>query len=152
MDDPPTEDPSVDGTPMDPPDDLSTCFACGPANEHGLHLRFVQTGAHRAECRWEAPGWTGGAPGVIHGGLQATLLDETMGYALRTVLGPEPNMATVELALRYRRPTPTGRPLLVQAEIVEIDLPYFHVDGRIVLADAPDEPLTTATARWKALS
>lgn len=66
----------------------------------------------RAEFR-PGPEHTG-APGVLHGGMAATALDEAMaavGWFLDGV-----HCVTGTLELRYRRPVPVdGRPLVVEA-------------------------------------
>jgi acyl-coenzyme A thioesterase PaaI-like protein len=68
----------------------------------GLVARFDPTGAHR------------GPPGFLHGGIAATVLDETMaslGWALDNV-----PCVTATLELKYRKPVPLdGRPIRIEA-------------------------------------
>ena len=55
-----------------------------------------------------------GRPGILHGGLAATVLDETMA-ALGIVLDGIPTV-TATLSVRYRQPVPLdGRPLRTEA-------------------------------------
>ena len=76
-----------------------------------------------------------GAPGLLHGGVAATCLDEAMaavGWALDRV-----HCVTATLELRYRRPVPVdGRALTVQAWR---DRPEprrrQRIHGRILLPD-----------------
>ncbi len=76
-----------------------------------------------------------GRPGFLHGGMAATVLDETMaglGWALDRI-----RTVTATLELRYRNPVPLdGRPLRVEAWR---DRPEprraQRVRGRLVLAD-----------------
>lgn len=76
-----------------------------------------------------------GAPGVLHGGVAATCLDEAMaavGWAVDGV-----HCVTATLELRYRRPVPVdGRSLTVEAwrERPE-SRRRQRVQGRLVLAD-----------------
>jgi acyl-coenzyme A thioesterase PaaI-like protein len=58
-----------------------------------------------------------GAPEVVHGGIQAVLLDETCCAAAYFIHGGF--VVTGTLNLRYRRPCPIGRPLEVTARIIE---------------------------------
>lgn len=53
-----------------------------------------------------------GPPGSVHGGISALLLDQLLGHAIAAA--DQPGM-TVELTVRYRKPTPYGVPLLLRA-------------------------------------
>src|SRR5829696_8655678 len=100
------------------------CFGCSPHNERGLQLSFTHVGPASVEGRVVAPDHTCGAPGVIHGGIQAVMLDEAIGFAVHahheTVEGIEAaelvNVVTMEFDLRYRRPAPAGTELVVRGE------------------------------------
>ena len=57
--------------------DYQQCFACGPNNPHGLRMVFSQEG--EAIVSDFQPGQHHqGFPGVIHGGVIATLFDEAL--------------------------------------------------------------------------
>src|SRR5262249_20775572 len=56
-------------------DPTNRCFGCSPDNPHGLGLRFFETDAG-VEIDYTAPDRVEGAPGIVHGGVQATILDE----------------------------------------------------------------------------
>ena len=56
-----------------------------------------------------------GAPGRAHGGVVATLIDETMGMVLAIVGAPA---YTARLTVNYRAPTPVGEPLEARARLV----------------------------------
>ena len=144
---------------FDAPDNL--CFGCSPHNERGLQLAFIRVGDGAVQVSYTAPDHTCGAPGVIHGGIQAALLDEAIGFAVYAHDHPpgtpgatggalaRRKVVTVEFDLRYRRPAPVGVPLTVRAEVVHVrDRDYLAV-GEIL--DADDTVLTTATARWRRL-
>ncbi len=126
------------------------CFGCSPHNERGLRLTFVETARGIVECHWTAPEHVCGMDGVVHGGVQAAVLDETMGAAIHTRLEGTPQgdgpIATVEFALRYRRPTPIGVGLIVRAVYQRAEGRNHFVEGWIL--DAAGERLTEANARW----
>ncbi|HEV1996822.1 MAG TPA: PaaI family thioesterase [Candidatus Dormibacteraeota bacterium] len=87
------------------------CFVCGQHNEHGLRTKYRQEGdriitVFTGEARHQ------GFPGVVHGGLISSLLDETMG---RTALFERAWVMTGRLEVRYRKPAPVGEPLTVSA-------------------------------------
>jgi len=142
-------------------DRSSNCFGCSPRNAQGLQLTFVQVGPHTVESRWTPADHLGGAPGILHGGIQAAALDETLGYTAHTWFthrpdgielprqDPEPNIVTAELNLRYRRPVPTMEPLVVRATIERVELPNIHLTGEIL--DDSAALLTAATARFRVL-
>jgi uncharacterized protein (TIGR00369 family) len=144
---------------FDAPENL--CFGCSPHNERGLQLAFTRVGESVVQISYTAPDHTCGAPGVIHGGIQAALLDEAIGFAVYAHDHPvgtpgaaggalaRRQVVTVEFDLRYRRPAPVGVELTVRAEVVHVrDRDYLAV-GEILGPD--DAVLTTATARWRRL-
>lgn len=127
------------------------CFGCGPDNAHGLQLRFRRAGGDGVEAEYVAPEHHAGAPGVVHGGIQAALLDETLGFAAHAARGPdEPfDIVTVEFSLRYRRPALTGRPLRLRGRLVRSEGRDLWMAGAI--EDEEGRVLTEAEARWRRL-
>jgi len=126
------------------------CFGCGQANPHGLRLRFRRVAPGVVEGEYTAAEHQAGAPGVVHGGIQAALLDETLGFAAHAARDPEgPDFAivTVEFSLRYRRPAPTGRPLRLRGRLLRSDDRDFWLAGEI--EDEAGRVLTEAEARWR---
>ncbi len=87
-----------------------SCFACGLENPRGLSLVFYNVGKERVETEYTAPEHFQGYPGILHGGIVASLLDEVVG---RTAMIEDPNhfMVTARLSVRYRKPIPVGVPL-----------------------------------------
>ena len=57
------------------------CFGCGPHNEQGMQLRFRVEQEEVVTEFLARPGWEG-PPGIVHGGLQATLADEIGAWTL----------------------------------------------------------------------
>lgn len=124
------------------------CFGCSPHNDHGMQLRFRRVSRGKAEAHYTVPEHMQGGPGVVHGGIQAVLLDETMGVAIHQLDDPgDPQVVTVEFHLRYRRPAPVGRALIVCGEVVRHDERDYWVEGTIL--DADRQLLTAAEARWR---
>ncbi len=137
------------------------CFGCSPHNERGLQLALTHVSPSGVAGTYTAPEHVCGAAGVIHGGIQAAILDEAIGFAVHAYSESQgenhkpgeaewQRVVTVEFDLRYRRPAPTGVELGVRAEVV-------RVSGRDYLAVAEllgenDEVLTSATAKWRRLT
>src|SRR5262249_14361796 len=52
------------------------CWGCGMANEHGLRLRSAWDGkGDEALCVWQPQPYHIAAPGIVSGGIIATLID-----------------------------------------------------------------------------
>jgi acyl-coenzyme A thioesterase PaaI-like protein len=103
----------------DNPANLGLTFSVEPP---GLVARFVPLSIHR------------GAPGLLHGGLAATALDEAMGGLGWALDGAHTMTAT--LNLKYRRPVPIdGGTVTVEAWRPVREARRRHrVFGRILLA------------------
>src|ERR1700737_2730352 len=89
------------------------CFACGHRNESGLKLTFRRDG-ERIVADYLPSERHQGFPGVLHGGILATMLDETMS---RTGALRRERLMTGKLHIRYRRPAPIDQPLRVWGQI-----------------------------------
>lgn len=90
------------------------CFGCGPRNAHGMRLTFRREG-DEVVTRFEArPGWEG-PPGVVHGGLQATLADEIGAW---TVIGICGRFGfTSSMNVRYVRPARMDAPIEARGRV-----------------------------------
>src|SRR5438874_12801537 len=94
------------------------CFACGPANPQGMHLKFYfDETKRRAWCRFRLPRRYQGPPGHAHGGIIATVLDEAMGKVnkLRSVVA-----LTKSMEIDYLKPVPLGKPIVVEGWEVRV--------------------------------
>ena len=109
------------------------CYACGLRNMAGLRLVFWQEG-DEIVTEFTAEPHLQGFPGVVHGGILATLLDETLS---RTAAGEGRWMMTGRLDVRYRSPAPVGRLLRVTARTLSSRARMVHAQGEIRLADDP---------------
>jgi uncharacterized protein (TIGR00369 family) len=124
------------------------CFGCSPHNQDGLRLRFVKAQDGAVEASYTAPRKFSGAEGVIHGGIQAAMLDEVLGIAAHVGLGDEElDMVTADFRLKYRRPAPVGTQVAVRGRFLRLVGRDVYVEGEIV--DERGETLTTAAARWR---
>ena len=126
-----------------------SCFGCGSANAQGLQLKFASNGRGSIEGVYIAPPHYCGAPNVLHGGIQATLLDEAIGYAVRLTAAPDTNAVTAQFSLRYRVAVPLDQPILMRARVVREDGPHRFAEAALLHGDGTE--LTTATARWRVL-
>jgi uncharacterized protein (TIGR00369 family) len=90
------------------------CFVCGRANPIGLHIHFFADEQNRVHAEFTPRVEHQGFPGVMHGGLITTLLDETIG---RTAIANEFWCVTGELNVRFLKPVVIGEPLRLVGEI-----------------------------------
>jgi len=112
------------------------CFVCGRENPVGLHIKFYED--HEDQqliVRLTIPDRYQGYPGIAHGGILATVLDETAGRALMMVSEDNPFWVTAKLEIRYRKPTPTETPLTVVGWVVRQRSRSAEVAGEIRLPD-----------------
>ena len=98
------------------------CFGCSKSNPHGLQLRFFRRGAEGSDsarivgtCR--VPDRFHGAPGITHGGIVATILDEFSCAAAVFIAGVR--VVTGELSVRYERPCPVECDIEVRSRITD---------------------------------
>ncbi len=131
------------------------CFGCGVANPVGLHLCGAVAADGPLTGRYVMPVNVGaayqGGRGVIHGGIQAVVLDEVFGQAIHVLGGIDTAIVTADLKLRYRRPAPTDAELVAVAWIDGRRGSWFTVSGYLVALgdDGAAGVLTEATARWR---
>ncbi len=83
-----------------------------------------------------------------HGGVSAMLLDQIMGYA--AAAAGHPGM-TGRLEVRYRETVPLGKPLRLEARLIDVLGVRAAIRGSISLAADPDIALVEAEGRFLAL-
>ena len=93
------------------------CFACGDDNPIGLHLDDIRRDGDEVHATLHPRPEYQGYPGVLHGGLSATALDELMGYAAILLAGVW--AATATMQLRYRAQVPYDAPLPLVAGVTD---------------------------------
>ena len=109
----------------------SMCFGCSPHNPIGLRLKFTEEGEI---CRSvftstrEHEGW----PGIMHGGILTTLLDEVMGNWLwfREIVA-----MTVELNVKFIKPVSIGQTITIEGKMDEQKGRVIMLEGQILLPD-----------------
>jgi acyl-coenzyme A thioesterase PaaI-like protein len=111
------------------------CFVCGVENPCGLQIRFFNDGRHKAVAHVILGDTYQSYPGIAHGGILATILDETMGRAILSDEGPERFMFTARMEIRYRRPVPLHTEFTVYGRVDQDRGRTVQASGEIVLAD-----------------
>lgn len=143
-----TDPPSLPGMPQgqdfDPQlndtSEYQGCFGCGWRNMAGLRLVF-HTEGEEVVTEFTPDARFQGFPGVVHGGILATLLDETLS---RTATAEGRWMMTGRLEIRYRRAAPVGRPYRISARALSSRRRMIQARGEIRLADEPETIIAEA--------
>lgn len=125
--------------------DNDYCFACGSRNPLGLHLSFVIVGEALQTRVAPMPHWQGWA-NVVHGGLQATIMDDLMSNHLFKLSGVY--AVTAELTTRFRRPVPLDQALLFTSHLDGCNGRVWQMRANCATVDAPDVVLSTASGRF----
>jgi uncharacterized protein (TIGR00369 family) len=117
----------------------------------GLKLAFYETGPDEVAATYTPSQDYEGYPGVLHGGIVASILDEVGGRVV--MIGDHTHfMMTAKMDVKYRLPTPIGQPLRVvgrllkrrgrlavaQAEI-QLEDGTVTAEAELTLAELPEE-------------
>lgn len=124
------------------------CFACGTENPRGLHMTFESDGVHvRSQLTLEQCfcGWSN----LVHGGILATILDETMSWATLSLTGKL--MLTKGMQIKYIRPIRVGTKITATGYIrkwlserkVEVVAEISNEAGKICASSSGEFPLFT---------
>ena len=112
------------------------CFGCSPDNEHGLQMSFVEDGDYLV-CEWEPRGFLQGFFNVLHGGIQAALLDEIGFWVMQIKKKTAGVTSNMQIRLKKSVPTDQG-PLRLRAivtgqrkNLVDVHTELFNPDGEL---------------------
>ena len=122
------------------------CFACGTDNPYGLQMTFESDGVHvRSLLTLEKRfcGWSN----LVHGGVLATILDETMSWATISLTGNL--MLTKGMQVKYIRPVRVGTKITTTGYIrkwlsdkkVEVAAEISDESGKICAKSSGEFPL-----------
>lgn len=76
------------------------CFGCSPNNEIGLRLEFWDEGEY-VTAKWTPRKSLEGFRNVLHGGIQATLLDEIASWVVQTRCKTVGVTSSMDIKYRY---------------------------------------------------
>lgn len=134
---------SSDQTPIQAffPDGARVCYGCGTEHPGGLHLTTFWDG-EKGTARFTPPPDQLGYPGIVYGGLVASLIDchgiGTATAAAYAAEGREPGgepvivHVTGSLKVDYLLPTPMGPELLLEGRVRSVEKGRSLVDCRLL--------------------
>lgn len=105
------------------------CWGCGRNNEHGLQIKSYWDGEETV-ATWHPQPYHLAFPGALNGGIIAALIDchstNTANAAANKAEGRELSSETVKayvtgsLYVKYLKPTPVDKPVILRARVKEI--------------------------------
>lgn len=108
------------------------CFVCGLKNDFGLKAKFFVLDNKETVALFTPHEFHQSYPGMMHGGMSATILDETIGRAIcafeKDTLG-----FTLDLHIKYRKPVPLNKELKVIAKVTHNGSRFFEGEGKLIL-------------------
>jgi uncharacterized protein (TIGR00369 family) len=120
----------------------------GPGNPVAPPLVATDSADGRATGRVTVGKSHEGPPGLVHGGVVATLLDHVLARAVRAA---GRGGLTATLTVTYRRPVRLGVPLVATAEMGTTDGRRTTATARLVAEDDPTTTLAEAEGLFVAL-
>jgi acyl-coenzyme A thioesterase PaaI-like protein len=109
------------------------CFVCGIKNDFGLHARFYETDSNELVALINASEQHQGYPGRMHGGIAATILDETIARSICTGKNEQIWGVTLEFKTKFRKPVPLGQELKIVGRVTSEGTRSFEGTGEIIL-------------------
>jgi acyl-coenzyme A thioesterase PaaI-like protein len=111
------------------------CFGCGPANELGLRIRSFEAADGTVVADWQARPEHEAFDGFVNGGILGTLIDCHSNWTAIAALlargggaAEAPSTVTAEYSVRFRRPTPSDRPVRLIGRAVDFAEDRVTVD------------------------
>lgn len=97
------------------------CFGCSPDNHHGLKLDFWFDEENKTvQTKWNPTEDLQGYTNVLHGGVQATILDEIASWAIYVIL--ETGGVTSKMEINYLKPVLISNgPITVKASSINVE-------------------------------
>ncbi len=111
------------------------CFVCGIKNPIGLQAKFYASKDGETIAIFTPDEMYQSYPGILHGGISATILDETIGRAIMNAYGQDSFGVTMEMNVKYKKPVPTDVQLKVVGRINRDRGRVFEGTGEIYLPD-----------------
>jgi len=107
------------------------CFGCSQKNPIGLQLQFEYTG-DTAQTSLTPKKEYEGFPGVLHGGIVSTIIDEVMAKVTehKNIFA-----VTVEMNVKFLKKTPIEKPITAKAELVDRRKKFLYLKAEILNED-----------------
>lgn len=118
------------------------CFGCSPSNPLGLKMNFILDG-DMVTCTWSPESDYQGWYNILHGGIQATLMDEIASWVVFVKIGS--SGVTQYMEIEYKKPVSIKYPVLLKAHLLNFENPKATI--RVEL-HSQDELCTLGTLTY----
>ncbi len=124
------------------PSHYTRCYGCGPDHPTGLHLVAIADQGLALTASFTVTDMHQGAPGLAHGGILSTAIDDALGSLNWLLSSPA---VTGRLEMDFRRPVPVGATLHIRAEVLGVKgrKVFTRAVGRL---DDPEGPIAVTAA------
>ncbi len=96
------------------------CFGCSPVNTSGLQMKFYTNTNRDLVVSWlSVPDHCGGWTDVVHGGIIATIFDETTGWAALVIL--KKLVMSKSIKVDYIKPIKLNKEIRVESRVLKIN-------------------------------
>lgn len=119
------------------------CFGCSPNNDKGLQLKFELDG-DEVVAVWNPQRWAEGFRNILHGGIQAALLDELCSWVVQTICKTVGVTTSMEISYRRAVLISDGE-IILRARLTEQNSRMAFVEGKLLTKDGT----VCATAKCK---
>lgn len=117
---------------------IDYCFVCGKKNPLGLHA-IIKRDKDKIIGEFIPKREHEGPKGILHGGIVSALLDEVMVHLAHTVISSGQDTPTVSLTIRFFKPVPTGKRIILEAtttgkrsKLIQAQASIKFADGTLV--------------------
>jgi acyl-coenzyme A thioesterase PaaI-like protein len=106
-----------------------SCFGCSPTNPSGLRMEFYKEG-DEIVCRWDPGVHFQGFHDILHGGIQATMMDEIASWVVFIML--DTAGVTYKLNTRFRKPVMISKGIItIRATLVSQQKRIAEIEARL---------------------
>jgi uncharacterized protein (TIGR00369 family) len=109
------------------------CFVCGVKNDFGLQAKFYETDDKELVALINPSEQHQGYPGRMHGGIAASILDETIARCINSGKSDHIWGVTLELKTKFRKPVPLGQELKIVGRVTSEGNRSFEGTAEIIL-------------------
>jgi uncharacterized protein (TIGR00369 family) len=92
--------------------------------------------------------WMRNIAGTLHGGMCATIVDQTMGIVAFCAKPGEGVAPTIEFQLSYHRPPIPGEDVIVRVRILSVTRSLIRLTAEAALASSPDRLCLTGSGTY----
>ncbi len=110
------------------------CFVCGRKNPVGLRMTFFDNDENEVFSDYTVPAQYQSYPGIVHGGIVASMLDEVVAR-VSMIDDPHRFMMSVRLDAKFRKPVPIETPIRLEGKILRLKSRLGKAQGRVLLPD-----------------